>query len=144
MDPDKEIIFTDNEKEVGKKYIIPPNTPVGLSIVQIHHNESIFPNSKLFSPERWLDGKNRDIDRYMVSFNSGSRQCLGINLAYAELYLCLSALWRSWGSKDVRGQDDLGVLELWETAERDVEIESDKFLPIAGKGSKGVRVRVLM
>ncbi|KAE8452045.1 hypothetical protein EG329_002210 [Mollisiaceae sp. DMI_Dod_QoI] len=140
LDPDNEIIFTDGEK----KYVIPPNTPVGLTSVQIHHNESIFPNSKLFSPERWLDGKNKSIEKYMVSFTSGSRQCLGINLAHAELYLGLSAIWRQWGSLECRGMDDVGVFELWETGIRDVEIESDAFLPIQQPGTKGIRVKAFM
>ena len=66
---------------------------------------------------------------------------MGINLAHAELYLCLSAIWRVWGSKDVRGQDDVGWFELFDTGLRDVEIESDAFLPIQQKGTKGIRVK---
>jgi hypothetical protein len=64
---------------------------------------------------------------------------LGINLAHAELYLGLSAIWRQWGSREVRGVDDIGIFELFETGVRDVEIESDAFLPIPQKGSKGIR-----
>lgn len=140
LDPDNEIIFMDGEK----KYIIPPNTPVGMTSVQIHHNPAIFPDSKLFSPERWLDGKNKAIDKYMVSFTAGSRQCLGINLAHAELYLGLSAIWRQWGTKDCRGKDDVGILELYDTGLRDVEIESDAFLLIQQPGTKGIRVKAFM
>ena len=67
---------------------------------------------------------------------------MGINLAYCELYLGLSALWRVWGSREVRGGDDRGWFELWGTGRGDVEIESDAFLPIMRKGSKGIRVKV--
>lgn len=143
IDPDNAIIFTD--KDTGKKWVIPAGTPVGSTSVLIHHDENIFPDSKKFSPERWLDGKGRELERYLVSFCVGSRKCLGVNLAYAELYLALSAVWRQWGSGGVdgiRGNDDMGVMSLWETGLRDVEIESDAFVPQPQKGSKGIRVLV--
>ncbi|TVY84018.1 Cyrochrome P450 monooxygenase [Lachnellula suecica] len=138
-DPDNAIPFT--SKENGKVYIIPAGTPVGMTSVQIHHDEALFPDSWAFDPERWLDGKNRAIDKYMVSFTAGSRQCMGINLAHVELYLCLSAVWRVWGSREVRGFDDVAWFELFETGKRDVEIESDAFLPIVQKGSQGIRLK---
>ncbi|KAK0125722.1 hypothetical protein ONS95_000277 [Cadophora gregata] len=142
IDPDNAMLFTDSD--TGKSWTIPPGTPVGMTIVQLHHNEDIFPDSKKFSPERWLDSKNRVLDKYMVSFSSGSRQCLGINLAHAEMYLGLAAIWRQWGSRECRGVDDVGVFELYETGLRDVEIESDAFLPIQQPGTKGIRVKAFM
>ncbi|KAE9367607.1 cytochrome P450 monooxygenase [Stipitochalara longipes BDJ] len=138
IDPDNPMVLTSNKKQ----YTIPAGTPVGMTAVQIHHDESIFPSSKKFSPERWLDGKNKAIDKYLVSFNAGSRQCIGINLAYVELRLALSAIWRQWGSRDVRGADDVGIFELFETGVRDVEVESDAFVPLVQKGSQGVRALV--
>lgn len=138
IDPDDPMVFTTEEKQ----YTIPAGTPVGMTNVQIHHNEAIFPDSKKFLPERWLDGKNKGIDKYLASFNAGSRQCLGINLAYAEMYLGLSAIWRQGGSREVRGPDDVGIFELFETGVRDVEMESDAFLAIPQKGSKGIRALV--
>ncbi len=115
IDPDHAIVFTD--KDTGKEWVIPAGTPVGSTSVLIHHNEDIFPESQKFSPERWLDGKGRELERYLVSFCVGSRKCLGVNLAYAELYLGLSAIWRLWGSggvEGVRASDDLGVMSLWD------------------------------
>ena len=139
IDPDNSIPFTD--KETGKTYSIPPGTPIGMTSVQIHHDESLFPDSWTFRPERWLDPSSKALEKYMVSFTAGSRQCLGINLAYCELYLGMSAIWRVWGSREVRGGDDVGFFELWETGKSDVEIESDAFLPIVRKGSQGIRVK---
>jgi cytochrome P450 len=107
----------------------------------IHHDETIFPDSRAFKPERWLS--NPHLDRYLVSFSKGSRQCIGINLAYAELYLMFGRLLRAYGSREVRAEGDLGWLELWETGGRDVELFADHFIPVAVPGSKGVRVRVL-
>jgi cytochrome P450 len=126
----------------NESYLIPAGTPMGMTSTQIHHDERLFPNSKTFLPERWLDGDNvnKELEKYLLSFSGGSRQCVGINLAYAEMYSCLSAVWRVWGSSECRGPDDEGIFELYETGKRDVEIEIDHFLPIQQEGSKGIRV----
>jgi cytochrome P450 len=138
--PNAEMEYVDPSS--GKIWVIPRGTPVGMTSVLIHHNESIYPDSKRFWPERWLVPNARDLDKYLVAFTAGARQCLGMNLAYAELYLSLSAIWRRWGSVNYRDEDDDGAFELFETGLRDVEIESDAFLPIQQPGTKGIRVRV--
>jgi hypothetical protein len=45
--------------------------------------------------------------------------------------------------KEVRGKDDEGVLELFETDETDGEIKGDLFFPLVKEDSKGIRVKVL-
>ena len=107
----------------------------------IHHDESIFPNSKEFQPERWIEDPRPD--RYLVSFSKGSRQCVGMNLAYAEMYLWLSGVFRRFGSKEVRLEGDEGIFELVDTTIEDVELAADCFVPNIKKGREGVRVRVL-
>ncbi|KAI0442185.1 cytochrome P450 [Xylaria telfairii] len=139
IDPDNPVVFTD--KKTGKEWIIPPKTSVGMTSVQLHHDEENFPNSKKFVPERWLQAGGKKLDKYLVSFCKGSRSCVGINLAYGELYLTMACMWRVWGSKDATLSDDVGVLSLFETDVRDVEIEADSFIPTPQKGSKGIRVR---
>lgn len=67
----------------GKKYeyIIPRGTAVGASSVLMHHNQDIFPQSESFMPERWVDEngqRRRELERGMMSFSRGSRQCLGM------------------------------------------------------------------
>lgn len=62
-------------------YTIPRGYAVSMSNGMMHHNESVFPDSHLFLPERWLneDGSRRkSLDRYLMSFNRGSRICLGM------------------------------------------------------------------
>lgn len=146
IDPNNTLMFTD--KYTGKEWAIPAGTPVGSTSVLIHRDETVYPNSEKFSPERWLDGKGPGLEKYLVSFCAGSRRCFGENLAYAELYLCLAAIWRVWGSCDEHGtrnawdSDDVGAMSLWETGVRDVEIESDQFVPKAQNGSQGIRVMV--
>jgi cytochrome P450 len=138
--PTDAVTYTD--PATGMAWSIPAGTPVGMTAVQIHHLESLFPDSKRFHPERWLAPNARGLERYMLAFTAGARQCLGINLAYAELYLALAAVWRRWGSTAYRDEGDEGVMELFGTGLRDVEIESDHFLPVAQPGSKGIRVKM--
>jgi cytochrome P450 len=128
----------------------------------VHHNETLFPESHSFIPERWLDnarapplnitpssdttnhgsntensdsnngdrGVGKPLSRYMVSFSKGSRQCIGMNLAYAELYIGLATVFRRVN------------MSLFETGPEAVETKIDIFVPRPMKGSKGVRAVV--
>ena len=63
------------------EYEIPKGTPVGMSATLIHTNKELFPDPLRFMPERWLDeqGKRHNLlDKYLLAFSRGSRQCLGI------------------------------------------------------------------
>lgn len=124
------------------EWVIPAGTPISLSSTLIHHDESIFPESYSFKPERWINDPTGHLDRYLVAFTKGSRSCLGMPLAWAELYLCLAGIFRRFGSGDVRSEDDLGALELFETDRSDVEMVGEMFFPLVKKESKGVRVKV--
>jgi cytochrome P450 len=60
---------------------IPPGTPVGMTSVLMHANEAIFPKADQFIPERWLtenSTRRTDLDKYMLSFSRGTRQCIGV------------------------------------------------------------------
>ncbi len=140
IDPDKPILFTD--KNTGREWVIPPKAAVGMTAVQLHHDEDNFPNSKEFIAERWIGPEGKRLEKYLVSFGKGSRICLGINLSYGELYLALAGMWRLWGSRDVEPTNgQVGVLGLFETSLRDVEIKADYFVPSPEKGSKGIQVK---
>ena len=141
ISPDKAILFRDQHSK--KDWVIPPGTPVGMTSVLVHQDPSIFPDPYAFRPERWIE--NPRLDRFLMSFSKGSRLCLGINLAYAEMYLCLFGIFSRFGSGGlggVRMSGDEGVLELFETGMDDVEVRGDGFIPLASEGSQGVRVKV--
>lgn len=91
-----------------------------------HKDPSIFPNPEKFDPDRWLDTKS--LEKYLVAFSKGTRQCLGINLATAEIYLTLRTVFRRFD------------MQLYETTERDAEIAHDFFIPGSHPDSKGVRI----
>ncbi|KAI0838317.1 cytochrome P450 [Hypoxylon sp. FL0890] len=138
IDPDNPILFVD--KATGKEYVIPPKTSVSIMSVQVHTDEAIFPCHKKFIAERWLGDQGRKLERYLTSFGKGSRSCVGVNLAYGELYLTLAYMWRLWGSREATLGGDVGVLGLFETGLRDVEMEADYFVPAPRKGSMGIRM----
>jgi cytochrome P450 len=104
-----------------------------MTSVHVHMNPDIFPDPQAFSPERWLDSegrKRKDLDKYLLSFSKGSRACLGINLAYAELFICIAAVVLRLGNR----------LELFETTIDDVKLFKDVFGMRPKPDSKGIRV----
>ena len=112
-------------------WLIPAGTPVGMTSVFIHENPDIFPEPRTFRPERWLVADRRETDRlerFVVNFSKGSRGCLGMNLAKAEIHLTLAAVFRRFD------------MELFETTTEDVDVVHDFFNPRARLDSKGVRV----
>ena len=65
-----------------------PQVPVGMTSFFIHHNEDIFPDSQSFIPERWMDPTQRKhLERYLVAFSKGARQCIGIPYVYRSMTL---------------------------------------------------------
>lgn len=68
-----------NKKSV--EYIIPRGYAIGMSAALTHHDESVFPDSDSFIPERWLDENNerrKDVEKGMMAFSKGSRACIGM------------------------------------------------------------------
>jgi cytochrome P450 len=136
VSPDEVLLFNDGQKD----WEIPPGTPVSMTSTLVHQDPAVFPEPLSFKPERWLD--NPRLDKYMLSFSKGTRQCIGINLAYAELYMAFSTIFRSYGSPDVKMKDDLGYFELFETTLEDVEIMGDGVTPLTKPNTKGIRIHV--
>lgn len=106
-----------------------------------HFDSSIYPDPYEFKPERWLV-ENPPSEKYLAPFSKGTRACLGINLAYAEIYLTLAQLFRRYGSHGVTMEGDYGYFDLYQTSKRDVEIIADCTVPLWPKDSKGVQVLV--
>ena len=132
---DEDLVYRGEWKERNMEYTIPRGYAIGMSCVITHHDESIFPDSHSFIPERWLGepkGPNgsRPLSQYLVSFSRGSRACVGKDLALMELYVALATLFRRHD------------LELFETTRDDVDFAVDMVKPMPRHGSKGVRVVV--
>ncbi|KAL1615381.1 hypothetical protein SLS54_009035 [Diplodia seriata] len=111
------LVYTDEEshpssKNYGRTWSIPPGTPVGMSAYIVHHDERVFKDSRAYRPERWLDAEgkrnNKKLEGCLLSFSKGSRQCVGMNLAHAELWLGL-ATWVRWFGDRLELAEGCGV-----------------------------------
>ena len=118
-----------------KQYTIPAGTPVAMTPHLILIDESIFPEPRAFKPERWLDDPSSSsvvsrLDKYIVAFGKGSRNCIGMHLAYAQMYMSVAAVAQRY------------TLEMYQTGESDVTPSRDLFTAGVGLESKGIRVVV--
>ncbi|KAI7261135.1 hypothetical protein KC345_g9882 [Hortaea werneckii] len=117
-----------------REYTIPAGTAIAMSIRDANFDETIYDEprkSRKFKPERWAavngpasaaDGTS--LESHFVTSGKGPRMCLGINLAYMELYIVLAQIFRRLD------------LELHSTDESDVELAHDFFLPSPKLDSK--------
>ncbi|ESK81718.1 cytochrome p450 [Moniliophthora roreri MCA 2997] len=97
--------------------VVPAGTVVSCGTYFVHNDPTLFPEPKTFKPERWLDENTRALEKYLVVFSKGSRICLGLNLAWCELYLIFANVFRKLD------------LEVWETRAEDLTY-LDFFLPL--------------
>jgi len=105
--PDKTLMYHDQA--------IPAGTNVNMTSMLIHENEDIFPDPMVFRPERWLG--NESLQRYLLPFSKGSRSCLGINLAWAEMYLIVASVYRrfDFDVSDVSRERDINIVKVRQT-----------------------------
>ncbi|KAL8727597.1 MAG: hypothetical protein Q9166_005947 [cf. Caloplaca sp. 2 TL-2023] len=121
--PDRSIFFQD--------YEIPKGTPVAMTSTLIHQNPDIYPQPLEFIPERWVDpSERRWLEKYHVPFSRGSRVCVGLNLAWAELYIMTAQMVSRF------------ELELYKTTREDVDIYSDMLIAEPKRYKNGVRFRI--
>ncbi|WYZ39302.1 hypothetical protein EsH8_III_001216 [Colletotrichum jinshuiense] len=143
--PEETLVYRD--KESGEAFHLPPGTVIGMSTYKTQTDPKIYHDPFGFHPERWAEGGER-LEKYLTVFCGGTRVCLGMELAQAELYLMLAKLFRRWGGGGIVGgpqmgdrrQGDVGVLKMFETTVRDCEMAADYFIPIPYKNSRGIRI----
>jgi cytochrome P450 len=70
-------------------YGVSADTPIGMSILLVHHREDLYPEPFAFRPERWLGRKPGTYG--WIPFGGGIRRCLGAALAMAEMRVVLEA-----------------------------------------------------
>ncbi|KAI1365949.1 cytochrome P450 [Xylaria arbuscula] len=119
------------EELVYNGYKLPPGTVLSESSYLLHIDEKVFPEPFEFKPERWINDTDHTVRRQFVAFSRGARGCIGINLAYAELYAVVAAVFSRL------------ELKLFETSRYDVQFASEGFIAYRPKDSKGVRVQVV-
>ncbi|KAK5991438.1 Cytochrome P450 monooxygenase sdnE [Cladobotryum mycophilum] len=109
------------------KYIIPSGTVVSQSLYLLHTDPAVFPKPLEFEPERWA---TKIPSQKFSPFSRGARMCIGMNLAYAELYLAFAHVFSRFN------------FELHDTVEEDVIIKHDFFVGMADVDSKGIWAKV--
>ncbi len=112
-----------------KQYTIPAGTPVSMCSLFVHTDERIFPEPWAFKPERWLGPKCAELRKYQMAFSKGGRNCVGMNLALAEMFLAVAAVARY-------------DMDLFETDLSDIQFQHDYHVAYPRLGSQGVRATV--
>jgi cytochrome P450 len=80
---------------VSERIVLPEGTVVGMQNYVHHQDPELFPEPEKFLPERWLDKDARiEMNAAFTPFSIGPRNCLGQNLARAEIYLAVSKVVR--------------------------------------------------
>ena len=112
-----------------RDWVIPSNTPVDYSAYMLHTNPEVFPEPDKFKPERWLNlqsAERQHLRAHLNNFGRGTRQCAGMRLAYAEIYLTLRYVFRRLGHR----------MQLYDTEyERDIKFVLDYFIPAPSRQS---------
>lgn len=77
---EEDLVYIGEQDKKPIRYVIPRGYAVGMSAAILHHDESFFPDSYAFQPERWLvvAEHRKELDRAMLVFSKGSRMCLGM------------------------------------------------------------------
>ncbi|KFY41203.1 hypothetical protein V495_05024 [Pseudogymnoascus sp. VKM F-4514 (FW-929)] len=80
-------------------HFIPAGVTVSSSLHTLHRNEGLFHKASEWIPERWIpehpdvtSTEWQNLKDYVLPFTLGGRACIGRNLAYMELSICLAAL----------------------------------------------------
>lgn len=120
----------------AREYNLPKGYPVSMDHYTASHDTIVFaPDPHTFRPERWLGNPvapdEKALSRYMIAFGRGTRSCVGMQLAYADLYIGLATFYRRFDC------------ELYQTERDAVDLFMDLFVPRPKPGTKGVRVKVL-
>ncbi|KAJ3574919.1 hypothetical protein NP233_g1441 [Leucocoprinus birnbaumii] len=92
--------------------LIPTGSIVSMGQTFMHRHPDLFVDPLTFNPDRWLDGHSKELDNYLVPFSKGPRMCLGINLAWSELYLLFGNLFRKLD------------MEIYQTTEQDFDFKA--------------------
>ncbi|EMR65631.1 putative benzoate 4-monooxygenase cytochrome protein [Eutypa lata UCREL1] len=130
----KSRIATDVDLKYGD-FVIPRGTPISLSPYTMHMDPDVFPEPEKFNPDRWL-AKDLDprMNRNLNPFLAGSRNCIGMHVAWAQMYLILGTLFRP--NKHYN-------LKLGECDESDVYPVVDNEFGVAKYDSRGLNAVVV-
>ncbi|KAM7206565.1 cytochrome P450 monooxygenase-like protein [Naviculisporaceae sp. PSN 640] len=88
--------------EVQGGWQIPEGSIIHSSAFLVNTDGKLWPEPRKFRPERWLvesKEERRNMEANLVTFSKGPRMCMGMNLAYCELYIAVATLFRKLDMK---------------------------------------------
>jgi cytochrome P450 len=95
-----------------KDAFFPGGSLIGCAAYSLHFNPNIFPNPRVFEPERWLNASN-EMTKSWFAFGAGSRACIARNLATVELYMAAEKIASSGVLEGAKTADD-GEIQIYE------------------------------
>jgi len=131
--PLEDLVYT---SPTGISYKLPKDITMSMNPVLLSRIESIYPDPGEFRPERFLE--NPRLRDKGFAFGRGGRMCLGMQLAYQEMYVILAGLFGRFDGEE-GGEERL---VLFGTDRTDVEIVRDLVTESIRDRSLGVRVLV--
>jgi cytochrome P450 len=79
----------------------------------MQRNPDVFPDPMKFDPSRWVDPTQfRKLDSNIMAFGGGSRVCVGMPLAYCEIYVTIATFFHRFGN-----------LQIYKTTDYDMEFD---------------------
>ncbi|KAK8057947.1 cytochrome P450 [Apiospora saccharicola] len=87
--PDRDLVYGEGKRALR----IPAGTPVGMTTILMHTDEASYPEPLSFRSDRGMGldaGARRRLDKAYAPFSKGTRMCLGMHLAWAEMYLAVA------------------------------------------------------
>ncbi|XP_060786561.1 sterol 26-hydroxylase, mitochondrial-like [Neoarius graeffei] len=85
-------LLSENDVIIGGHFF-PKKTTFIMHHYAISHDETIFPEPRVFKPERWLrDGRERPRPFGSIPFGFGVRGCVGKRIAQLEMHLALARI----------------------------------------------------
>ncbi|KAK4176312.1 putative isotrichodermin C-15 hydroxylase [Triangularia setosa] len=118
-------------REQSPIYIPDPPTSVAVAQWESYQSESNFRNTSKFVPERWLGDPKyaNDVRGVLQPFSVGLRNCIGENLAYAEMRLILARLLWNFDLElmpESEDWNDQKIYVLWEKGAINVKLSPVK------------------
>ena len=137
--PDEDLVYNTPDAQT---FIIPRGTAVGMAAPIVNRHPTLYgPDPDDFRPDRYLESPK--LLKYQMSFSKGTRQCIGMNLAYQELQSFIAGIFRRYDLYDPEKKEQSGpTLELYKTSRADVTMHADYITPAPVEGSKGLRVLI--
>ncbi|KAI4117697.1 MAG: hypothetical protein LQ345_002121 [Seirophora villosa] len=92
-------------------YYFPAGTVVGIANPELFSNPDVYDEPTAFRPERWFDA-SAEMQRDLIPFSVGLRQCMAKNLATTELFMAVEKVVKSDVLKGAKPAKD--TVEFWE------------------------------